>query len=192
MVEDIVLDKFPKEAGVYLFKANEEIIYIGSSKNIHKRMAKHRSCIRKCSEYGYKQDLYQYLQSNPFVVEFQITNDYRQLEQDLVEKCHPKYNSRRAYTGVAWNGNKVEYMKEYNEKYKEEKLEESKQYYESHKEQRKQYYESHKEQKLEQVKKYNHQLCYFNGETITLNALRHRLKRAGFDHPTEEAKKYLI
>ena len=40
-------------------------------------------------------------------------------------------------------------------------------------------------------KKYRHQLCVYNGETLTLNALRTRFRRAGIPHPTAEAKKYL-
>ena len=177
MVEDIKLDRFSKEAGVYLFKTGNEVIYVGSSNNLYKRMTNHISSIRQGSDHGHKQDLYQYLQSNPFVVEFQITNDYKQLEQQLVEQHHPKYNSRRAYTGLAWNGNKAEYNRERYQKYKEQILDQKKQYYESHKEQRKQY---------------DNQLCLYNGETLTLCALRQRLRRMGISHSTIEAKKYLL
>ena len=173
MVEDIKLDTFPKEAGVYLFKVNEEVIYVGSSNNLYKRMTFHRSCIRKGSADGNKQDLYQFLQSNPFTVEFQTTDSYRQLEQELVEKYHPKYNIRRANTGVARKGNKAEYNREYKEKYKDEI---------------KQYYDSHKEE----IKQYRNQLCFYRGETLTLCALSTRFGRMGIDHPVLEAKKYLI
>lgn len=41
-------------------------------------------------------------------------------------------------------------------------------------------------------KKYYNRLCFYNGETLTLNALRHRFQRAGIPHPVLEAKKYLI
>ena len=40
--------------------------------------------------------------------------------------------------------------------------------------------------------KYYSQLCFYNGETMTLNALRMRFKRQGIPHPTIEAKKYLL
>ena len=40
--------------------------------------------------------------------------------------------------------------------------------------------------------KYYKQLCIYNGETLTLNALSKRFERAGIDHPTTEAKKYLL
>ena len=40
--------------------------------------------------------------------------------------------------------------------------------------------------------KYNNQLCCYNGQTITLCALRTRFRSQGIDHPTQEAKKYLL
>ena len=42
------------------------------------------------------------------------------------------------------------------------------------------------------VDKYDNKLCQYNGETLTLNALRKRFKKSGIEHPTIEAKKYLI
>ena len=182
MIEDIVLNTFPMESGVYLLKANDEVIYVGSSKNLYHRMSVHNTAIKKGSEHGYKQDLYQYLQTNTFAVEFQLTDNYRQLEQQLIEQYHPKYNSHRAFTGLnAYKGREAEYNKEHYWKYKEEILE-----------QVKQYYESHKQQKIQYQKKYGNQLCSYNGQTLTLNALRLRFRKAGLSNPTAEAKKYLI
>ena len=40
--------------------------------------------------------------------------------------------------------------------------------------------------------KYYNQLCFYNGETLTLCALRERFRRQGIPHPTQEAKKYLL
>ena len=194
MIEDIKLYAFPKEAGVYLFKADEEIIYVGSSKNLYHRISVHKTAIKKGSEHGYKQDLYYYLQSNKFTVEFKTTDNYRQLEQELIEKYNPKYNSHRAYTGVAWNGNKAEYDKERYQKYKEEILGQVKQYYEANKEQYKEYHKSDKYKKSHRKasNKYNNKLCYFNGKPITLCALVAHFRRAGIPYPTAEAKKYLL
>lgn len=182
MVEDIVLVRFPKESGAYLFKVDDEVIYVGSSKSLYHRISVHKTAIKKGSEHGYKQDLYKYLQTNTFAVEFQLTDNYRQLEQELIEKYHPKYNSHRAYTGLnAYKGREAEYNKERYWKYKEEILE-----------QVKQYYESHKQQKIQYQKKYGNQLCFYNGQTLTFNALRLRFRKAGLSNPTAEAKKYLI
>lgn len=44
----------------------------------------------------------------------------------------------------------------------------------------------------ERYKKYSNRLCSYNGETLTLNALYTRFRRAGIEHPTKEAKKYLL
>ena len=41
-------------------------------------------------------------------------------------------------------------------------------------------------------KEYYNQLCCYNGETLTLNALSNRFWRQGIPHPTIEAKKYLL
>lgn len=41
-------------------------------------------------------------------------------------------------------------------------------------------------------KEYDNQLCLYNGQTMTLGALRKRLKRKGIPHPQIEAKKYLV
>ena len=40
--------------------------------------------------------------------------------------------------------------------------------------------------------KYKNQLCYYNGETLTLRALYLRFYKAGISNPAAEAKKYLI
>lgn len=42
------------------------------------------------------------------------------------------------------------------------------------------------------VNKYYNQLCLYNGETLTLGALRLRFYKGGMGHPILEAKKYLL
>lgn len=39
---------------------------------------------------------------------------------------------------------------------------------------------------------YKNQLCSYNGEKLTLNALYQRFEKQGIQHPAQEAKKYLI
>ena len=51
---------------------------------------------------------------------------------------------------------------------------------------------SHRKAKNKYNKKYNNQPCYYNGETLTLCALTKRFQRSGIEHPTIEAKKYLM
>ena len=51
--------------------------------------------------------------------------------------------------------------------------------------------ERQKEYHKKSSKKYDNQLCFYNGQTMTLAALRKRFRRQGIDHSTIEAKKYL-
>lgn len=126
-------------------------------------MIAHNTYIRKGSSAKRKPALYQFLQNNQFTVEFQLTDNYRKLEQKLIEQYNPIYNSHRAYTGLG--AHKVREA-DYNKKYKEEYLEYQNQY--------------------------KKQQCLYNGEIMTLCALSMRFKRQGIEHATIEAKKYLI
>ena len=60
---------------------------------------------------------------------------------------------------------------------------------EGYKEHKNEYNKTDKYKKSQ--KEYYNQLCCYNGETLTLNALSMRFRRMGIDHPTLEAKKYL-
>lgn len=167
MLENINLKDFPKSSGVYWFISNDEIVYVGSSKNLWQRMYDHKKHIKKGFRKGRKTELYQFLQSNQFTVDFQLNDNYRQLEQELIEKYSPKYNDYRAFAGLgAFKGREAEYNKQYDEKFKEERKQ-------------KDY-------------NYNHQMCFYKDETLTLGALKNRFIRKGIEHPNIEAKKYLI
>ena len=48
------------------------------------------------------------------------------------------------------------------------------------------------ERKNKYNKEYYSQFCCYNGEVITLAALKMRFKRAGVEHPVKEAKKYIL
>ena len=52
--------------------------------------------------------------------------------------------------------------------------------------------ERRKEYQKEYQKEYRNQICFYNGETITLNTLSMRFRRAGISNPQIEAKKYLL
>ncbi len=54
------------------------------------------------------------------------------------------------------------------------------------------YYTEHKDHKLNYAKSTAHRMCNFNGELLTLGALKERFRRLGVEHPTIEAKKYLV
>ena len=61
-------------------------------------------------------------------------------------------------------------------------------------EKRKKYQKEYQQSKKckEYRNRYYNQLCSYNGETMTLKALVSRFRRAGIEHPTIEAKKYLL
>ena len=157
--------------------------YIGSSKNIKHRWACHK-CLSKWKEYP----------NNPMYLDFQkygtdkfdfeilaeVEIDYlKESEQKFIDKLQPTYNSNRA------NGWDVERRKEYNKKY-------DKEYYQQNRENKKEYQKKYYQQNRENKKEYYNQLCYYNGEKLTLCALSTRFKRAGIKNPTLEAKKYLM
>ena len=53
-------------------------------------------------------------------------------------------------------------------------------------------FERYKESQRKACNKYNNQLCYYNGETLTFAALYQRFRKMGIIHPIQEAKKYLV
>ena len=140
--------------------------YIGSSKNVKKRWTEHKR--KSMWKQNPNKQLYQDMQKygvDKFVFEIlaEVEADkLKETEQQFIEKLQPTYNSCNA------KGLNVERRKEYKKEY--EKSDKRKEY----------------------QKEYRNQLCCYNGETITLHALRERFRRRGIVHPTAEAKKYLV
>ena len=140
--------------------------YIGSSKNIKKRWTEHK---RK-SMWKQNPNSPMYLDMQKYGVDkfvFEVlaeveADKLKEAEQQFIEKLQPTYNSCNA------KGLNVERRKEYKKEY--EKSDKRKEY----------------------KKEYDNQLCCYNGETLTLHALRDRFRRKGFTNPTAEAKKYLL
>ena len=120
----------------------------------------------------------------------------KEKEQYFIELLKPAYNNYNA-KGLNVERRK-EFQKEYQKKYqKSDKGKEAQKKYKKSdkgKESQKKYQKSdkYKESHKKSNNKYNNQLCSYNGETITLHALRERFKRQGIINPTQEAKKYLI
>ena len=147
--------------------------YIGSSKNIKQRWAFHKipSMWKQCPNNPMYLDMQKYgVDKFVFEIIAEVEADkLKEMEQQFIEKLQPTYNNRRA------NGWDVERYKEYQKEYQKE-YDKTDKYKETHKKAQKQY---------------NKQLCFYNGETLTLCALRERFRRKGIPHPTIEAKKYL-
>ena len=140
--------------------------YIGSSKNVKKRLAAHKWP----SKWNEHPNNPMYLDMKKYGTdkfEFEVLAEVepdklKETEQEFIEKMHPTYNSNRA------NGWDIERYKEYQKSNKS------------------------KQSRRKASKKYNNKLCCYNGETLTLHALSSRFYRAGIPHPVLEAKKYLI
>ena len=156
-----------KISGVYkITNTVTKDFYIGSSKNLKLRWACHKcqSTWKRCPNNP------MYLDMNKYGVdkfEFQViaeveADKLKETEQQFIEILKPTYNSNRA------NGWDFERYKEYNKSNK------------------------CKESNKKARNKYNNQLCSYNGETLTLNALSQRFQRSEIEHPTQEAKKYLL
>ena len=144
--------------------------YIGSSKNVKLRWANHKisSTWDRCPNNPLYKDMKKYGVDK---FEFQIlaeveANQLKEKEQWFIETLKPTYNN---YNASGWNV----------EKYKKHKKEYQKEYHNSDK------YKEYKNG-------YNNQLCCYNGEKMTLAALSTRFRRAGIEHSTIEAKKYLL
>ena len=144
--------------------------YIGSRNNIKKSLANHKYqpvWIAIPNDQMY-QDIQKY-GVDKFELEILAEVEEEQLkevEQQFIETLNPTYNQMNE------KDLDIERQKEYKKEYEKS--------------------EKGKESQRKAVNKYNNQLCYYNGETLTLAALYQRFRRQGLSNPTVEAKKYLI
>ena len=148
--------------------------YIGSSKDVKRRWANHKcqSTWKKCPNNPMYIDMQNY-GVDKFVFEILAEAEegsLKETEQRFIELLKPTYNNINA------NGCNVERYKEYQKDYQ--------------KEYQKEYKKTDKCKAYQ--KQYYSQLCFYNGETLTLCALIMRFRRRGITNPTIEAKKYLI
>ena len=144
--------------------------YIGSSNDVKRRWKEHKKPSRwndNPNNQLYK-DIQEY-GKDKFVFEILEEVEAGQLkekEQYFIETLKPTYNDRNA------NGLDIERYKESKKEYR--KSDKGK--------------ESHKKAN----NKYYSQLCFYNGETLTLGALRMRFRKLGISNSTAEVKKYLL
>lgn len=173
--------------------------YIGSSKNVMRRWAKHKWLSTWMSRPN--NPMYQDMQKyGAEKFRFQILAPVEpecltQVEQEFIEMLRPTYNMKNAY-GLDVERNKETHRKairkySQTEKGKETNRKSVRKYYQSKKgKETRREYESGEGKEIR--RKYRNQLCTYNGETLTFDALRSRFHRAGIEHPNLEAKKYLI
>lgn len=157
--------------------------YIGSSKDVKRRFAQHKwlSVWKRFPNNPLYLDMQKYgVDKFSFQIIAEVEpGQLKEVEQQLIETLKPTYNS---YNANGWNV----------ERYKETRKEYGKEYRKTdkYKKYKKEYNKSDKRKKY--LKEYNNQLCSYNGETLTINALRKRFWSQGIPHPTAEVKKYLI
>ena len=186
-----------KISGIY--KITNKItndFYIGSSNNVKRRWTEHKcqSTWNKCPNNQLYQDMRKYgLDKFVFEILEEVEESFlKETEQQFIEKLKPSYNNYNA------NGLDVDRKKEYQKEYqktdkgKESRKEAQKKYNKSDKRKEAQNKYNKSDKGKEAQKKYNNQLCCYNGQTLTLDALRKRFRRRGIEHPVLEAKKYLI
>ena len=144
--------------------------YIGSSKDIKYRWTTHK-CLYVWKRYPnvklYKA-MAQYGRDNFTIEVIEETTDLHNREQYYIEQLKPSYNNYRA------QGCDTERRKETGKRCSKE------------------WYKAHRNEKLTKSKDNYSRLCFYEGETLTLNALSARFNYSGIPHAWTEAKKYLI
>ena len=159
--------------------------YIGSSKNIEKRWAAHKSPSRWKRNPNvklYKAFINYGLDNFTFEI-LEETDNLREREQHYIERLKPTYNDRHA------NGYNIERRKESFRRH-------NKEWHKSHQNEMltysKAYYQANRDECLDKMKANYSRLCFYEGETLTLKALSSRFFRQGIPHARLEAKKYLL
>ena len=136
--------------------------YIGSSKNIKSRWTDHK----KQSVWSKCPNNPMYLDMKKYGVDSFVFEILAEIEEDSLKETEQQFIETLKPTYNDRNANGFDF------------------------ERQKKYQKSDKGKEAQ--KKYENQLCCYNGETLTLCALRMRFMRMGIDHCTIEAKKYLI
>ncbi len=163
-----------KISGVYKITNNiTNDFYIGSSKDIKRRWACHKSPSKWAQHPNLRmyQDMAQYGLNNFIFEVIEETDNLKEREQYWIEQLKPIYNSNRAIGFDADN------FKSWHEAHREEDNARMGKYNNSHR---------------EEINNYYQRLCLYEGKTLTLNVLKRKLSKLGFSHPVQEAKKYLL
>ena len=185
--------------------------YIGSSNDLKRRKQQHfsESCWKHEPNKPLYKDMKQYGKNNFLFKPIWLCDpeELKKYEQIAIEKYKPKYNRCVAYIGMSMKEYMKQYMKEYRKENADSIKQQQKQYYKENadniKQQQKQYrkenadkikqYRKENADNIKQQKKqYYNQQCLYKNELLSLNTLSTRFYRQGIEHPTLEAKKYLI
>jgi len=153
--------------------------YVGSSKNVFQRWVDHKKPSKWKSHPNIPlyQGMQKYgLENFRFQILAPVMPEYlKQVEQEFIDLLHPTYNCCNA------NGQNTERQKETLKEYNQS---------ERRKESYRRYRQSDKSKA--RYKRHNSRLCFYNSETLKFGALVARFIKAGVEHPSVEARKYLI
>ena len=181
--------------------------YIGSSVDLNRRKREHfkNSTWKKEPNKLLYKYMQQYGKENFLFKTIQLCapEELKKYEQLAIKKYNPKYNIRDAYTELSKEEYNKQYCKEhadsikqYQKQWYKENADSIKQYkkqwYKENTDSKKQYRKEHADSIRQQQKQYHNQQCLYENEILTLCALRARFSKKGIEHPTIEAKKYLI
>ena len=136
--------------------------YIGSSKDIKRRWAHHK--IPSTWNKCPNNPLYKDMQK--FGIDKFVFEILAVVEENFLKEKEQQFieTLKPTYNNYRANGWDIERYKEYQKTNKRKKY----------------------------LKEYQNQLCFYNGETLTLRALSIRFLRRGIINPVLEAKKYLL
>ena len=160
-----------KISGVYkITNTATNDFYIGSSKDVKRRWKEHKcpSVWNECPNNPMYLNMQEYgVEKFEFEILEEVKPEHlKEKEQWFIETLKPTYNNYNA------KGLNIERQKEYKKEYQKS--------------------DKCKESNKKARNKYDNQLCFYNGENLTLAALKMRFQRAGVEHPTLEAKKYIL
>ena len=134
-------------------------------------------------------------------------SELKKYEQVAIDKYKPKYNVKAAYARMTKkeymkqyrkeNADKIrqqqkEYMKQYRKENADKIRQQQKEYMKQYRKENADSIKQYRKENADSIKQYQNQQCLYENELLSLNALRLRLFKQGIEHPTQEAKKYLI
>ena len=159
-------------------KYNIRDAYTGLSKEEYQKQY-HKENADSIKQYQ-KQYKKQYYTENTDKIK-QYNKQYYKENTDKIKQYY-KENTDKIKQYRKENADSIkQYQKQYNKKHAD-----------SIKQYKKQYYKENADSIKQQKKQYDNQQCLYENEILSLCALRVRFARKGIQHPTLEAKKYLI
>ena len=209
-----------KISGVYkIVNITTGDCYIGSTVDLKKRKIQHfcesvwkqepnKQLYKDMKQYGKDSFLFQ-------PIWFCKPEELKKYEQIAIDKYKPTYNVRASFTGLTKQQYKQQYqpqyrkenadaIKQYQQQYQQQYRKENadaikqynKQYYKENADAIKQYKQQYYKENADAIKQHQQQYykrqCLYKGEILSLCALRNRFIKKGIQHPTQEAKKYLM